>query len=131
MLHSHHHNNKVGYVPIPRIEYTDDSLDLVVENLTLEGRNLFPKILALEANNYIKFSPYAAITDDSHHRITLDLQQMQADMRDVAFYYRKKGIPRMTDSGLADVILGGQGLSVRFFVSPHSRNNILTHCHRL
>jgi len=27
---------KVGYVPIPRIEYTNDSLDLVVENLTLQ-----------------------------------------------------------------------------------------------
>jgi hypothetical protein len=105
----------VGYVPIPRIEYTDENLDLVVENLTLQGRNLFPKILAVEANNYIKFSPYAAISDDSRHRITLDLQQMQADMRDVAFYYRKKGIPRMTDSGLADVILGGQGLSVSLF----------------
>jgi hypothetical protein len=35
--------NKVGYVPIPRIEYTDDKLDLVIENLTLQGRNMFPK----------------------------------------------------------------------------------------
>lgn len=34
---------RIGYVPIPRIEYTDDSLDLVVENLTLSGPNLFPK----------------------------------------------------------------------------------------
>jgi len=37
---------------------------------------------------------------------------MQADMRDVAFYYRKKtGIPKMTDSGLADVVFGGHGLT--------------------
>jgi tryptophanase len=33
----------VGYIPIPRAEYTDDHLDLVIENLTLSGRNLFPK----------------------------------------------------------------------------------------
>ena len=34
-------------------------------------------------------------------------------MRDVAFYYRKKtGIPKMSDSGLADVLLGGEGLNV-------------------
>lgn len=100
-------------MPIPRIEYTDEALDLVVENLTLQGRNLFPNIISLEAQNYIKFSPYNAITDDTRHHITLTLEQVQADMRDVAFYYRKKtGIPKMTDSGLADVILGGQGLSV-------------------
>lgn len=35
--------DRVGYIPIPRIEYTDDGLDLVLENLTLSGRNLFPK----------------------------------------------------------------------------------------
>jgi hypothetical protein len=34
---------RVGYVPIPRIEYTDDGMDLVVENLTLSGPNLFLK----------------------------------------------------------------------------------------
>ena len=34
-------------------------------------------------------------------------------MRDVAFYFRKKtGAPKLTDSGLADVLLGGQGLTV-------------------
>lgn len=33
-------------------------------------------------------------------------------MRDVAFYFRKKtGFPKVTDSGLADVVLGGQGLT--------------------
>ncbi|KAF9457296.1 hypothetical protein BDZ94DRAFT_1326382 [Collybia nuda] len=104
--------DKVGYIPIPRIEYTDESLDLVVENLTLSGRNLFPNVIALEAHNYVRFSPYSAITDESHHRFTLTFGQMQADMRDVAFYFKKKtGVPKLTDSGLADVVLGGEGLT--------------------
>ncbi|KAF8956220.1 hypothetical protein BDZ97DRAFT_1852748 [Flammula alnicola] len=103
---------QVGYIPIPRIEYSDDSLDLVVENLTLQGRNLFPNIVALEVNNFVKFSPYNAIKDDYRYRIRITLEQMQADMRDVAFYYRKKtGIAKMKDSGIADVLLGGEGLS--------------------
>lgn len=34
-------------------------------------------------------------------------------MRDVAFYFKKKtGMPKLTDSGLADVVLGGEGLTV-------------------
>jgi hypothetical protein len=103
--------DKVGYIPIPRIEYTDDSLDLVVENLTLSGRNLFPNIISLEAHNFIKFSPYNAITDEQHHEFTLTFAQMQADMRDVAFYFRKKTGIKLTDSGLADVVLGGGGLA--------------------
>lgn len=38
-------------------------------------------------------------------------------MKDVAFYFRKKtGIPKMVDSGLADVLLGGEGLTVINFM---------------
>ena len=112
------HTVQVGYIPIPRIEYTDESLDLVVENLTLSGRNLFPNYVTMEAHNFIKFSPYNAISDQQHHEFTLTLGQIQADMRDVAFYFRKKtGIPKMVDSGLADVLLGGEGMTVRSYDS--------------
>ena len=108
--------DKVGYVPIPRVEYTDDTLDLVLENLTLSGRNLFPNVVTLESHNFVKFSPYNTIKDDQHHEIVLHFGQIQADMRDVAFYFHKKtGIPKIKDSGIADVILGGEGLSVRNF----------------
>lgn len=104
--------DKVGYVPIPRIEYTDDSLDLVVENLTLSGRNLFPNIVSIEAHNFVKFSPYNSIKDENRHRFTLTFGQIQADMRDVMFYFKKKsGIPKLSDSGIADVVLGGNGLT--------------------
>lgn len=110
-------------------------MDLVVENLTLQGRNLFPNIVSIDVQNFMKFSPYNAIGDVSHHEFTLTLGQIQADMRDVAFYFRKKtGIPKLSDSGLADVLLGGQGLTVRIpfsillkltaragYCSPHLR----------
>jgi len=103
----------LGYIPIPRVEYTDDSLDLVLENLALSGRNVFPNLVSVDAHNYIKFSPYSTIGDEQHHEFTLTLGQIQADLRDVAFYYHKKtGMPKMSDSGLADVLLGGTGLTI-------------------
>ncbi|KAH8992986.1 hypothetical protein EDB92DRAFT_520703 [Lactarius akahatsu] len=105
--------DRVGHVPIPRIEYTDDSLDLVVENLTLQGRNLLPNLIEFDASNSMRFSPYNTNSDSSRHEFKLTFKQIQADMRDVAFYYRKKtGIPKIADSGLADVLLGGGGLTV-------------------
>jgi hypothetical protein len=104
---------EVGYLPIPRVEYTDDALDLVVENLTLQGRNLFPNVISMEAFNFLKFSPHDAIQDERHHEFTITLAQIQADMRDVALYFHKKtGFPKLRDSGIADVILGGQGMTV-------------------
>lgn len=130
---------QVGYIPIPRIEYTDKQVDLVIENLVLEGTNLLPNIVSLEAHNvrvspdvpslrraltdplplpacrsqFIKFSPYKTIRDDSSHRFRIKLEQIQADMRDVGFAFKKKtGFPKLSDRGLADVLLSGNGVSV-------------------
>ncbi|KAJ7807352.1 hypothetical protein B0H14DRAFT_3091268 [Mycena olivaceomarginata] len=106
--------DKVGYIPIPRVEYTDNSLDLVVENLTLSGRHLLPNIVEVEAHNYMRFSPYEpkSAGDAGRHEFTFTFAQMHADMRGVAFSFRTKTGPiKMQDSGLADVLLGGQGLT--------------------
>ncbi|KAH9944711.1 hypothetical protein B0H21DRAFT_863006 [Amylocystis lapponica] len=108
----------IGHVPIPRIEYTDDSLDLVIENLALSGRNLLPNAISMEARNFIKFSPYDSLRDQQHHEFTLTFSQIQADMRDVAFSYRKKsGMPKLADAGVADVLLGGAGMTVAAHVA--------------
>ncbi|RPD56928.1 hypothetical protein L226DRAFT_573722 [Lentinus tigrinus ALCF2SS1-7] len=115
--------DQVGYMPIPRVEYTDDQLDLVIENLALSGRNLFPNVVSMEAHNFIKFSPYNAIKDENHHEFTLTLGQIQADMRDVAFYFKKKaGFPKLSDSGLADVLLGGEGLTITAHVASADKD---------
>ncbi|KAI0744977.1 hypothetical protein C8Q76DRAFT_764414 [Earliella scabrosa] len=105
--------DELGYVPIPRIEYTDEQIDLVIENLALSGKNIFPNLITMDAHNHMKLSAYQNIKDETHHEFKITLGQIQADMRDVAFYFRKKtGAPKLTDSGLADVLLGGQGLTV-------------------
>ncbi|KAJ7158718.1 hypothetical protein C8R46DRAFT_1224650 [Mycena filopes] len=103
----------IGFIPIPRIEYTDDSFEVIVENLTLSGRHLFPNIVEVEAHNHMRFSPYTAAGkgDASRHEFTFTFAQIHADMRDVAFSFRTKTGIKMNDSGLADVVLGGEGLS--------------------
>ena len=51
--------------------------------------------------------------DTHHHRFRLGMSQIQADIRDVAFAFRRKsGWPKLSDHGLADVILAGQGISI-------------------
>jgi hypothetical protein len=52
-------------------------MDLVIENLTLSGRNLFPNIVSAEMHNHIKFSPYSTIKDEGHHEFTLTLAQVR------------------------------------------------------
>ncbi|WRT68357.1 uncharacterized protein IL334_005333 [Kwoniella shivajii] len=109
--------SQIGYVPIPRAEYSDDKIDLVIENLVLSGPNLFPNVIFLEAQNSFRFSPYPNINkqipDLHHHRFRLSLSQIQADIRDVAFAFRRKsGWPKISDHGLADVVIAGKGIGI-------------------
>jgi hypothetical protein len=46
-----------------RSAYTDDTMDMVIENLTLSGRNLFPNLISMDTHNFLGFSPYKAIGD--------------------------------------------------------------------
>jgi len=55
---------------------------------------------------------YAGITDE---QFTFTFGKMGANMRDVAFYFRKTGI-KSTDFGLADIVLGREDLTI-FMVS--------------
>ncbi|GAA5906426.1 uncharacterized protein JCM6883_004476 [Sporobolomyces salmoneus] len=115
---------QVGYIPIPRAEYTSPDVDLVVENLTLESANLLPNLFELEARNYFKLSPYDNLGDVSKHSFWVSFSQVQTDLKDVAFYIKKKtGFPKLTDSGYADVFLGGKGLSGKVHLESTGRRD--------
>lgn len=114
----------LGYIPIPRAEYTSDDVDLVLENLTLESANLLPNLFELEARNYFKLSPYDNLGDVSKHSFWISFSQVQCDLKDVAFYIKKKtGFPKISDSGYADVFLGGKGLSGKVHLESTGRRD--------
>ncbi|BGP41732.1 hypothetical protein JCM10449v2_005723 [Rhodotorula kratochvilovae] len=115
---------QIGYVPIPRVEYTSKDVDLVIENLTLETANLLPNIFEIEARNYFKLSAFDNLGDVSKHAFWISFSQVQTDLKDVAFYIKKKtGFPRLTDSGYADVFLGGKGLSGKVQIESTGRKH--------
>lgn len=88
------------------------------ESLVVNRSFSFYSIVSIDAHNFLEFSPYASIPDRDQHDFTFTFSQIQADMRDVAFYFNKKtGLPKMKDSGLADVFLGGEGLTVKVHIT--------------
>ncbi|KAG2077942.1 hypothetical protein BDR04DRAFT_1147651 [Suillus decipiens] len=97
---------QVEHLPIPHNEYTDDVFDIVAENPSLKGCNFFD------------FSPAVAIPDERGHEFIITVAQIQADMRDVAFYFLTKTGHKLCDSGIADVILDGRGMAVTTHLVP-------------
>merc|ERR1711939_703239 len=88
------------YVPIPRIEVSDPMIDAVVENLVIETDNFFRM-------------GRKGVTSKKDNKIMIAGSGIQMDLRDVAYYVRKKqGFPSVTDKGVMDIFLGGEGFSL-------------------
>ena len=107
----------VAYIPVPRIEYSDPQFDAVIENLVLESDNFMPNILEIASENYMRFGrkKYA-----NKNKMSIDVKVagIQMDLRDVSYYIkRKQGFPSLSDTGVANLLLAGDGFTFRLKMS--------------
>ncbi|KAI0148383.1 hypothetical protein GGR57DRAFT_239258 [Xylariaceae sp. FL1272] len=107
----------IAYIPIPRIEYSDPQIDAVIENLVLESDNFMPNVLELASDHYFRWGR-KTIANKNNNAIDLKVAGVQMDLRDVSFYVkRKQGFPSITDQGVANIFLPGDGFSFRMKLS--------------
>jgi hypothetical protein len=103
----------IRYVPIPRIEVSDPSIDAVVENLVIESDNLFPNVFEFGSDNYFRMGRRGS-SSKRDTKMMIAGSGIQMDLRDVAYYIkRKQGFPSITDKGVMDIFLGGEGFSFK------------------
>jgi hypothetical protein len=94
----------VRYIPVPRIEYQDADIDLVIENLVFESDNFLPDRIRIDSNSRAEFTN--AYTFESEYtnvtRVRIDGFRVRA--RDISYAFRKKtGFLQFEDKGLLDV----------------------------
>ena len=73
----------IRYVPIPRIEYKDNMIDAVIENLVIEGDNLAPNVLEFGSDNYWRWGR-KQIASKNKNKVMLSVSGVQCDLRDVS-----------------------------------------------
>lgn len=107
----------VQYIPVPRIEYQDPAFDVVIENLIFEADNLFPNVVEITSNNYFKMGR-KKIPNSNNQVFDVRLGGIQMDLRNVSYHIkRKRGFPSITDTGVVDISLAGNGLSFEMGVA--------------
>jgi hypothetical protein len=113
----------IRYVPIPRIEYKDPMVEAVIENLVIESDNLMPNVMEIAGDNYFRWGR-KGMANKKHHSFMISVSGIQMDLRDVAYYVKKKeGFPSIADIGVADIFLGGSGFSFKLKLSTaHSKD---------
>lgn len=102
------------YIPLPRMEYSDPQVDLIIENLIVESDNLAPNVFEFASDNHWKWGRKAGNKSSNKNKVMLAVSGIQMDLRDVSFYVnRKQGFPSIKDQGLCDIFLGGDGFSFK------------------
>ncbi|KAJ9403426.1 hypothetical protein DTO045G8_8841 [Paecilomyces variotii] len=105
------------YVPIPRIEVSDPMVDVIVENLVIESDNLMPNVVEFGSDNYWRWGR-KNIGNKTDNKMMISASGIQLDLRDVSYYVKKKqGFPSLTDLGVMDIFLGGEGFSFKLAAS--------------
>lgn len=114
---------KIAYVPIPRIEYSDPKIDAVIENLVLESDNFMPNVFEIASENFVRLGR-KKFSNKHKHNIEVKASGIQMDLRDVGFHIkRKQGFPSITDTGVADIILPGDGFSFKLKISSADKKD--------
>ncbi|EFY95596.1 hypothetical protein X797_009623 [Metarhizium robertsii] len=113
----------INYIPIPRIEYSDSQVDAIIENLVLESDNFMPNIAEVSSENFFRWGR-KKVANKHHNVIDVKISGIQMDLRDVNFHVnRKKGFPSLSDTGVLDILLPGNGLSFRMKVATAHKSD--------
>ena len=68
-------------------------------------------------DNYFRWGR-KKVANKNQNSIMLSFSGIQMDLRDVSYYVkRKQGFPSLTDTGIADIFLGGSGFSFKIKLS--------------
>ncbi|KAJ8100768.1 hypothetical protein POJ06DRAFT_111354 [Lipomyces tetrasporus] len=105
------------FVPLPRIEYTNPEIDVVVENLVIESGDFFPNLIDIQNHSFMRWGR-KAFSKGGHASFVVKVSGIQCNLNDVSYYvHKKKGFPSIRDTGIADFLLGYEGLSFRMKLS--------------
>lgn len=78
------------------------------------------------SENYLRWGR-KKIANKSKHAVEVKVAGIQMDLRDVSYYVKRKhGFPSLSDTGVADIILAGDGFSFKLKMStadPKDRQN--------
>ncbi|KNE71218.1 hypothetical protein AMAG_20415 [Allomyces macrogynus ATCC 38327] len=92
---------RLATVPVARIDYGDQDLDLILDNVELDC------VLAPANVNLVTETHWAPDLGQVVSTAKLQMRGMRVDARNVVFYYNRKRFPKVADVGIADVVIGG------------------------
>ncbi|KAJ2547546.1 hypothetical protein EV175_005179, partial [Coemansia sp. RSA 1933] len=110
------------YVPLPRVAGENKDLEFAADNIVLDLKHFVPEHISFDIHNEI-YPRAAMLKDKSAMRSRnghqgeqfyfMNVTGVNCVAKRVAFYLKKKkGVPRLAEKGIADLIIGERGMDI-------------------
>jgi hypothetical protein len=126
-------------IPLPRIEVVTGGTVLVLEDLIIPSEALVPLQMEILTSSHVTMNPKSRLfrrsttpakppsarVEGVQGGVQLKLSSIAGQVRNVRFTMdRHEGWPRFNDQGLADLRIGGRGLSILIDLATHPASEI-------
>ncbi|KAJ2615788.1 hypothetical protein EV177_001402 [Coemansia sp. RSA 1804] len=110
------------YVPLPRVAGQNKNLEFAADNIVLDMKHFVPKHISFDIHNEV-YPRSVLLNEKSAMRSRqgyqgeqfyyLNITGVTCVAKRVAFYLKKKrGLPRIAEKGIADLIIGERGMDI-------------------
>jgi len=114
------------YIPLPRIHTADTSREFWLDNIILSSYDINPQNIRVHLETDSEINLADPQLKGTHTYLVIQLDPLLTELKDVEFYYRKKGILEMEDSGRVTFRLKGKGARLTLIYNvlqdPKDRN---------
>ncbi|ORX99371.1 hypothetical protein K493DRAFT_299405 [Basidiobolus meristosporus CBS 931.73] len=101
---------KLEYLPLPRVENSDEQFDVILDNIVLKCSNIAPDYIHLRTDTLVDTNPETK--QNFHNNVYIKFANIQVEAKNMAFYYKKKTFPKMTDVGYIDLTMPDDGITM-------------------
>ncbi|KAK9762047.1 hypothetical protein K7432_012574 [Basidiobolus ranarum] len=108
---------KLEYLPLPRIEQSDEKMDMVLDNVVIECGNIAPNFVHLKTDTVVDTNPQAK--QNVHNKAFIKFTHVQVRAKNIAFYYKKKTFPKLSDVGYIDLDMPEDGIELDMTVDTN------------
>jgi len=101
------------YIPIPRIEDSNDNRDYWFDNIILCGYDVIPNNIRFQIESDSEVSLRDVETQKSSTKMIITLKEIRTELKNMDFFYHKKTFPEMTEQGRVTLRLTGDGATLK------------------
>jgi hypothetical protein len=107
-------------IPIPAVEGRNEDYDYRFDNLILSGYDIIPDHIEVHTRSEMDISLHKLETNKASSRAAIRISNIRTKMENIQFWFVRKSFPKLEDSGVADLAIQGEGMTITIFLQLHA-----------